>query len=284
MKFRKLAAILACLISLLIVLSACGGSAEDPNAPKIVIVGDGIDGELVYTQSKMENIENSMFEHAYSAVNNYPTKKMYAAKGIKISSLLEDAGVLDTAKVITFESDDGYKASLTVKELIETERYCFPGIMEDDIAGAEAVEAIIAFESTESGNLAELEECGFSLIFGQKLITEHTTPVFIENISKITVSSSEPEQWEPATVFPNHGKIDAGETVKLQHDSFGVVKIYYTLDGSDPTEESAMYNPSTYQPDLNKPIPITEDTVIKAIVVGYGKENSEIATFEFEVR
>jgi hypothetical protein len=42
-----------------------------------------------------------------------------------------------------------------------------------------------------------------------------------------------------------------------------------------------MYNISTYQPELNVPIPITEPTVIKVLVRGYGMNDSEIAVFEF---
>lgn len=284
MRLRKLLVFAVSFIFLLAAFSACTKEEDDPNAPQIAICGDGIDGEIVYTKNKMEKIQNAMFEHEYSAVNNYPTKKIYSASGIKISALLEDAGVLDTAKVITFEANDGYSVSITAEQLLNSERYFFPGIMEDNSENAEKVESIIAFKSGESSDLSSMEECSFSLFFGQELITEHTTPAFIENISKITISSDEPERWEKAGVFPAAGIIDAGETVKLQHDSLGAVKIYYTLDGTDPTMESAMYNPSTYQPELNAPIPITENTVIKAIAIGYGKNDSEIAEFEFNIR
>ena len=70
--------------------------------------------------------------------------------------------------------------------------------------------------------------------------------------------------------------------MKLQHPYFGLVKLHYTLDGSDPTHMSPMYNPSTYQLELNIPIPITAPTVIKVLATGYGKNDSEIAVFEFE--
>jgi hypothetical protein len=60
---------------------------------------------------------------------------------------------------------------------------------------------------------------------------------------------------EAATTFPTEGRIAAGESVKLQHKFSGLVKLHYTLDGTDPTELSPMYNPSTYQPELNLPIP-----------------------------
>jgi len=119
------------------------------------------------------------------------------------------------------------------------------------------------------------------LIIGQRNPFEHTNPAFVENISEIIVSDAPCEAWPPATTFPKPEFIAAGELVKLQHPDYGLVKLHYTLDGSEPTMLSPMYNPSTYRPELNVPIPITGPTVIKVLVCGYGKSDSEIAVFEF---
>lgn len=59
--------------------------------------------------------------------------------------------------------------------------------------------------------------------------------------------------------FSSGRKYYSGDKAKLQHKEIGKVKMYYTLDGSIPTEESALYNPSTYQPELNKPIVINRE-------------------------
>ncbi len=122
------------------------------------------------------------------------------------------------------------------------------------------------------------------LIIGQSHPAEQTNPAFVINVSEIIVSNKGPETWEPATSFPAEGKIAAGESVKLQHKYIGLVKLHYTLDGTDPTENSPVYNISSYQPELNIPITIKDDTVIKVLVTGYGKENSEIATFTFDAQ
>ncbi|MBR0375808.1 MAG: chitobiase/beta-hexosaminidase C-terminal domain-containing protein, partial [Firmicutes bacterium] len=60
-------------------------------------------------------------------------------------------------------------------------------------------------------------------------------------------------------------------------------KIYYTLDGSEPDVYSAMYNPSTYQPELNTPIEVTGDMTVRAFASGYGRADSPVAEFRIEV-
>ena len=147
------------------------------------------------------------------------------------------------------------------------------------------MEPILAYAYKE-GSL-DLEDAvpePLCLILGQTNPAEHTNPAFVEDVTEIIFSAEEPEVWEPASTFPGEGNIASGETVKLQHPYFGLVKLHYTLDGTEPTELSPMYNPSTYRPELNVPISITEDTVIKVITVGYGKRNSPVATYTFTVR
>jgi len=61
------------------------------------------------------------------------------------------------------------------------------------------------------------------------------------------------------------------------------VKLYYTLDGSDPTVNSNVYNPSTtyFQPDLIRPISVNGSGTLKAIAVGYGKYDSEVLNYDY---
>lgn len=60
--------------------------------------------------------------------------------------------------------------------------------------------------------------------------------------------------------------------------------MFYTIDGTDPKSNGKLYNPSTYQPELNKPIPIEDDTIIKGFAKGFGKYDSDIAAFEYKVK
>ena len=220
------------------------------------------------------------FAHVYSTINNWPTTRSYAADGYRIDSILRAAGVLDAAQTITFRSADGYEASLTRDQLLSPQYY-FPQVGEND-SGAEPVFPIISYRWREgSADISAIRDDKPILIFGQRNPFEHTNPAFVEDVAEIIVDYSPSETWPAASTFPLPGPIASGETVNLQHPSYGLVKLHYTLDGSDPTPLSSMYNPSTYQLELNRPITITEPTIIKVLATGYGRNDSEIAVFEF---
>ncbi|NLV21769.1 MAG: hypothetical protein GXY49_07265 [Syntrophomonadaceae bacterium] len=251
----------------------------------ITIKGDGIEGEKKFTLGELAARPDTGFQHIYSTINNWPTARFYAARGITVRSILKAAGVLDTARVITFSSDDSYKISFTREQLLDSPQYYYPRVKEGSAELAEPVEPIIAYEYKEgSADMAAAVPDVPCLIIGQRNPLEHTNPAFVVNVAEIIVSSQDPGKWEAASTFPAEGKIASGETVKLQHKYAGLIKLHYTLDGTDPTELSTIYNPSTYQPELNVPIPIKEDTVIKVLVSGYGKHNSEIKSFTFKAQ
>lgn len=251
----------------------------------LVVSGDGMAGERKFTLKELAALPHSGFEHVYSTINNWPTSRFYAARGITVRSILKAAGVLDTAQVITFRSPDSYEVSFTREQLLDQPRYYYPQAADGSAEKAELVEPIIAYEYKEgSSDMGAAVADAPCLILGQSHPAEHTNPAFVVNVTEIIVSNQEAEIWEPATTFPSPGKIAAGEKVKLQHKYFGLVKLHYTLDGSDPTELSPLYNISTYQPELNVPLTINQDTVIKVLVTGYGKRNSIISSFAFDAQ
>ena len=278
-------------IFILLMAASCGGQTQtgapgsDANGGQDIIVsGDGIDGELVYSLAELTDIQGAVFEHAYSTINNWPVAKFYAARGVRVSAILEAAGVLDTAESVTFRSHDSYSVTLTRKQLLGDAQYFFPGVAEGSADGAETVSPVVAFEYKEgTGDLSAVQPVTPCLIIGQRNHLEHTNPAFVENLKEIIVSAERAVKWDKASVFPVSGIIPSGDSIKLQHPEFGLVKLFYTLDGSDPTEFSAMYNPSTYQPELNKPIVFTVSAVLKVLVTGFGREDSEIAVFNIEV-
>lgn len=261
-------------------------SVDDTQGEVVLSVsGDGLDGgPAEFTLAELQALPDGGFEHIYSVINNWPSPRFYAARGVSVESVLTAVGVWDSLQTVTFRSPDSYETTLT-KSQLTAEQYYFPGVETGSPEGAEEVLPIIAYEYKEgSADMSEAVPDMLCLVIGQRNHLEHTNPAFVVGVSELIVSAAPAEQWEPAGTFPEAGKIAAGETVKLQHPSFGLVKMFYTLDGSEPTELSAMYNPSTYQPELNVPIPITEDVTIKVLVTGYGKEDSEIATFEFDAQ
>lgn len=255
------------------------------SAKAVVITGNGVKQAGRMTLQDMMDLPDARTEHIYSIINNWPSRKKFAARGIKVRAVLNAAGIRDEAQGITFKGEDGYECSFTRAQLLETPRYYFPGIMEGDPAGAEPVEPIIAYQYKEnSDNLSEARADSLCLIIPQANINEQTNHTFVKGISEIRVTVDDPGKWETAGVFPAPGRIASGDTVKLQHKDLGKVKIYYTLDGSIPTENSTLYNPSTYQPELNKPIIIRQDTTIKVLVRGYGKYDSDIAEFHYQIK
>lgn len=70
----------------------------------------------------------------------------------------------------------------------------------------------------------------------------------------------------------NPGEIDKYTNIRLYTNTSGA-SIYYTLDGTDPTEKSTLYS---------SPINITEHTIIKAVAIRYGKY-SAVSTFEYYI-
>jgi hypothetical protein len=254
---------------------------DDIASKQIIISGDGLETRLSFSFSELAELPGACFEGVYSAINNWPTARLCVARGIKLSAVLKAAGVLESAQTITIRSEDGYAQSFTKAQLLG-ERFLFPGVAQADDSSAEPVETILAFAYAEqSEDISAAEFTDPMLVLGQANIFEHNNPAFVEQVAEIEIQTAPPGRWEEATTFPASGKIAAGEKVKLQHKDFGRVKLHYTTDGSLPDERSPMYNPSTYQPELNLPIEINENTTIRVIAVGYGRENSEVSTFEF---
>ncbi|MEN6325448.1 MAG: FN3 associated domain-containing protein [Syntrophomonas sp.] len=277
----------------ILIIFGCNGDKNMPTSQtsnpglekEIVITGDGITKEGRMTLKKVMELPDAQFEHVYSIINNWPAQKELVARGVKVTALLEAAGMTSEAKCITIKGEDGYESSFTRQQLLETRRYYFPHVKEGDPAQAEPVEPIIAFEYMENSNrLSEARADSLCFIMPQANVYEQTYHTFVKDIKEITVSKEDPGKWETATVFPVAGKIARGDTVKLQHNKLGKVKLYYTLDGSIPTEKSMLYNPSTYQPELNKPIVINQDTIIKVLVKGFGKYDSDVAEYHYQVK
>ena len=290
--FKNRTVFLLLTLLILIMLTACGGEksplGDELSGYQVVVRGDGV--EKTYTVGEMFAWENSVFQGAYSTTNNWPASSFYAVEGIRVSVILEQSGLYESAKQITFVSPDGYKCSFTREQLLGTERYYFPGLMEESAEGAMPVEAVLAYSyiigSSDLMGLSLARRQSVDLIFGQANVFEHTNVGFVSHIMQIMVSSDEPETWKAPTTYPLDGPIRKGSTVKFEHPDLngGYAKLFYTLDGSEPDEFSSMYNPSTYQPELTVPITINETTVVKVKVIGLGKKDSETRTFQFTVQ
>lgn len=265
------------------------------------ITGEGVATPTAFTQAQLQAMEQ--YQHVYSAINTWPTKKWYVGKGVKLTDLLNLAGIKEEAALIKFTSLDSFAVTLTVQELCRDKRYHFPQLKDNDPNlgqipgspdGAEEVEPILALASAEGTNdpLYMNSTSALLLMLGQRAITEQTGNLFVKNIVQIEVLNTEPEKWDEPKADPDSGSVAPGTLVKLSNLRSDDDKIYYTIDGSDPTVNSPMFNwiasrwwssRAEELDSINHPIEVAKDMSVKAITIGPGKKNSEIVTFSYQV-
>lgn len=265
------------------------------------ITGDGVMNPTTFTLSQLQAMEQ--YQHVYSTINTWPTKRWYVGEGVKLRQLLALAGLKEDASLITFTSNDGYTVTLTVKELLKDKRYYFPhlkdnaasdGSMPGSPEGAIEVEPILAllsFEgSNEPANMNDMD--AFLLMCGQRAVTEQTNNIFLKYVRKIEVLTIAPKKWDNPRANISSGAVSMGTLIELSNKRNDSDKIHYTTDGTTPTINSPIFNWSAkrwwaQRPDslesINKPIEITNETNIKAITIGPGKEDSEVVTFSYQI-
>lgn len=73
---------------------------------------------------------------------------------------------------------------------------------------------------------------------------------------------------------PTEGEIYSGDHIWLSTTTEGA-KIYYTLDGSDPTDASV---------EFTEAFALTEAKTVKAIAIAEGYENSDIISFNYTIK
>jgi hypothetical protein len=265
------------------------------------ISGDGVNKPVVFSLSQLQAMPQ--YQHVFSTINTWPTKKWYMGEGVKLRYLLELAEIKENAQLLVFSSVDGYTVTLTVKELLNDKRYYFPGLKDNSSGdgsipgspeGAEEVEPILALVSAEgSRNPAAMNDMdSLLLMYGQRVVTEQTNNIFLKYINKIEVLTTAPPRWDNPKTSAGSGEVSEGTLIQLSTKSNDADKIHYTTDGSTPTINSPVFNWSAKRwwnqrpdnlNDINKPIEITKDTVIKAITIGPGKEDSDVVTFSYKI-
>ncbi len=260
-------------------------TGETGSEPAVTITGDGVEHEVKFTLAELKSMEEASAAVCYSTVNNWPAKKFVVGKGVRVAYLLDKAGIKEDAQRITFRAADGYNASFTREQLTE-KRFSFPGLLKGSTEGAREVPAILAWEYEEdTSDLSEATSGKLRLLLGQKWLNDVVTAAFVKGVSTIVVSAAPPGQWSEVQAGPAPGKVKRGTEIVLSHPQQDLVKIYYTIDGSTPDEKSLVYNPSTtyFQPDLSKPIQVDKPVTIKTVVVGFGKHNSQVSTFKYDL-
>lgn len=238
----------------------------------LTIKGDGVAKEMTFTMADLEKDASAIAKEAYTTTNNWPTDKTVYAEGVRLDSLLAQAGIKDEATLIKVTSSDGYNKTFTRQELLDADRYSY-----GDSSAGKKVPAILAFRNSEK-SFADMSKAELTLTMGQRVKGEQTNPWFVKKTATIEVTTEAVEQW-PEVTF-SRSAATGGVSLEMKHDSMDNIKVYYTTDGTDPTVNSTVYNISTsyWQPELIKPILISKDTEIRAIAIGPGKADSKIST------
>lgn len=279
-----------------------GGGPTIPDGDVVLtITGDGVKTTKKFTQAQLEAMEQ--YRQVYSAINTWPTKKWYIGEGVKLRDLLDAAGIKGSAQQIRFTSGDSFSVTLTVEELLKNKRYYYPNLKDNDpnlghipgsASGAKQVEPILALVSADGTDESRYmnDTDALLLMLGQRAVTEQTGQLFVKNVEEIEVLTDEPDQWDEPEADPASGQVTPGTLVTLSSKKNDDDKVYYTTDGSTPTVNSTMYNWiasrwwSSREDELdsiNQPIEITRDTTIKAVVIGPGREDSDVVTFTYQV-
>lgn len=293
-KENRLNKLLASLVMLSImfsflVITTPRASAADEIA--LTVKGDGVNNTVQFTMEQLKALQTTA---DYTGYNYYPSLQIYKnTTGVTLKTLFEQAGGLkDNATMIKIKSPSSTYSYYTKRDLMDLPRYYFPaGEDSSDCSdwppsgrgsweGAVPVDTMIAFIS--SGKL----------IFGQQDPLEPTCCQG-EQITQllpgctIEVTTESLEQWDMPWAEPDSGTVIPGTAVKMHYedDSLWHTRIYYTLDGTEPTVKSNIFNISypTFRPELNKPIPVTGDITIKARAIGLGKLDSEVRTFHYSL-
>ena len=253
-------------------------------------------GEKIY----IENQPSAGEQLNYSAVNNKGNAdSVTGAYGPALLDIFDAAGIdykgFDKQKVSFAGSDGKDPIELSWGDLFGQKRYYYPNakdrpspdigaaVTDAEMADAVEVPAIINFNADAS----------FQSSFGQISPSERNKPSFCKNLvgkgetvtPEIKIEDETPEPFENA-IKPT---VESGSEVALgdEIDFTNVPKkgfVYYTTDGSEPTQFSAIYNWNS-KDKINAPIKIEEKGVltIKTKVIGYWNTPSETKTFTYVV-
>lgn len=269
---KRSIAVIVFSIALLMFVTA-GVYAQDHGTEVLIIKGDGVTNEISFTRAELEAMAQGKDQARYSVTNNFPSDKTMYRQGVDLGYLLQQAGIKPSARQLKFIASDGYARTFTMQELLQDQRYCFT---ED--GKKTPVPVLVAMKDSSQGfdNMSDIE---MVLTMGQRVPGEQNNPWFVKYLQTIEVSTAEPEKW-PQVTFRNLASGPDDVKVELKHSNFDMVKIYYTIDGTDPDINSKVYNVSAsyYQPQLNQPIPVQGNVEIKALAIGAGKYDSEIAS------
>ncbi|MFA5383350.1 MAG: S-layer homology domain-containing protein [Eubacteriales bacterium] len=260
--------------------------AAEPVA--LTVTGDGVEKTVQFTLAELQALPQKTY--TYSGYNHWPSLQIFKdMKGPMLKTLLDAAGLKDNAAMIRCKLSVDVYSEFTKEQLLDEKRYYFPDGEDEDNLGKWPPTRSERGKSPVETMLA-LNESNGKLIYGQRALNE---PTCCKNQmlgglcegGTIEVLTESLAHWEAPSANPAPGTIAPGTEVTLQHGDgtpYHAI-VYYTLDGSDPTYGSNIFNISYphFQQQLNKPVPINKNMTIKTKTIGMGKLDSEVATYQY---
>lgn len=266
------------------------GTAVSEAADPVVltVTGNGVNKTVQFTMADLQALPQET--HTYSGYNHWPALKIFKdMTGPTLQSILDRAGLKDNATLLKFRAGGAFAyKDYTKEQLLDTPRYYFPVGEEGDCSdwppvrseeGKVSVPTILALNNADGrlciGQVAPNEPQGGNCAMIEAICTGGTIYVSIESLDK----------WgTPYTNIPSGTTVVPGTLITLTYPDGTPddTMIYYTLDGSEPTYGSYIYNisyPDFRPKEMNKPIPVNGDVTIKARLIGWGKSDGDVVTF-----
>jgi len=263
-------------------VAATPAPAQTDGGPVVLTIrGDGVSGETTWTLGQLQALSDGYRECVFSTTNNWPTFGNMKAKGVSLPYLLGRAGLLSGAASFKLSATDGFYVTATYGDVFN-KLFAYSSHSPAGSSGATSLEAIVAWEWGESAARPE----NLRPFFGQRGPLEVNTSMFVKDLYLIEVSTASAGAWAaPGSTVADGATVSAGAELELTHGSMDSVRIYYTMDGSEPDYGSPVYNRSAsyFQPHLIVPLVLTESVTIKAFAAGFGKDPSPVATFSYTV-
>ena len=239
------------------------------------------DGETLvksFTRAELDELGLTTVA-VYSGYNTYPTyEDYYGVQGYSVIDILATAGFtsLSSNTAITFRDGGStpFTATLTWGQIAGSRYYySFDGIKGDEVP-------VILDETLR-------------LYFGQTAATEQIRDAYVNGVVSISTGSDAGTWGIPAANPVSGSTVSSGDLIRLAiPDCSGNAKIYYTLDGSDPTMDSPIYNRigddwlNSHGLTENPPIIVQGGSnvfTVKAYIMGLGRDDGEVATFTYNL-
>ena len=257
--------------------------------------------DTTVTPAKVKTFSRSQLEkmvtsgHNYSKINNQGTVKVEKGyKGVQVQKILSTAKITpgkSDAIVFSTAPDEGGQTddiSFDWSEFNKT-RYYYPNLASAD-ADKGPVKTSTANKGKKTTKSIICLDGDTTLMFGQAYPTERNNPKFWDGVAaggSITIVPAANEKWEeaPMPTLADGTAIENGATFDLNTELgyttySGKGFVYYTIDGSTPSGNSAIYN---YAPKKGGTNPIVLSKAgkvrIKAVVKGVGKADSKVTTY-----